>query len=136
MKLIKKRAICSAKFTNIINKRNGVKAICKVTIDESETLRRMKDEILHNLLMGKLTGKIITDFEKNHCKIIKTEKDRQFPRISKTPFTKWYVKAYSSTSEIVKILRAIETDTVNKLHPNKQSKAKNIKIIESRQFKE
>ena len=136
MKLMKKRTMCRAKFTNIINKRNGVKAICKATINESETLKRMKDKILYSLLIGKMTGKMITDFEKNHCKIIKTEKDRQFSRTSKTPFTKWYVKSYSSTSEIVKLLRAIETGTVDKLHPNKQSKAKNITIIESRPFKE
>ena len=62
--------------------------------------------------------------KKNYCKIIKTEKGRQYERDSKTPFTKWYTKGYSSDSEIIKILRAIESDTVYKLHPNKQSKVK------------
>lgn len=131
MKLIKKRVLTRTKLTNIINKHNGKKVECKSTINESELLRRIKDKIIFPLLMGKMTGEIITNFEKKYCKIIKTEKGRQYVRESKTPFTKWYVKAYSCNSEIVKILRAIETNTVYKLHPNKQTRAKNITIIES-----
>jgi hypothetical protein len=80
----------------------------KSTINESESLRRIKNKIIFPLLMGKLKGEMIINFEKKHCKIIKTEKGREYPRDSKTPFTKWYSKAYSSNSEIVKILRAIE----------------------------
>lgn len=134
MKLFKKRALVRTKMENIINKRNGTKVVCKLTINESETLRRLKDKLLFYIITGTLTEEIIIDFETNYCKVIKVELNREYPRESKTPFSKWYVKMYSATSEIAKILRAIETETVNKLHPNKQSKAKNITIIDSYRY--
>lgn len=42
---------------------------------------------------------------------------------------KWYIKAYSNQSELIKILMAIENNSLDTLNDNLKSKAKNIKIL-------
>ncbi len=41
---------------------------------------------------------------------------------------KWYIKAYSNQSEIIKILNAINDGTIDKLNNNLKSKSKSKKI--------
>ncbi len=60
------------------------------------------------IIIGTITIEII----KSYLKIIKNDKDRSFPRNSKTPFTKWNIKGYSVNSQLVKIL---ELDKILKL---------------------
>jgi len=57
---------------------------------------------------------------------IKNDNDRHFPRCSKTPFSKWYVKDYSESSKYGKIIDALLNKTVDKLHANLKVIAKNI----------
>ena len=72
--------------------------------------------------------KFTTDI-KIYTNVRKYKKNESNPRQCKTPFMKWYIKAYSNQSEIVKILNAIENGTLNELNKNLKSKAKKIKIL-------
>ena len=49
-------------------------------------------------------------------KIIKSEINKSYPRISQTPFSKWYVKAYSANSKEIKIINAILDNTIHLLN--------------------
>ena len=65
--------------TNKTNKSNIIKGIFK---------------IIDVILKGKLTSKIITNLCNSYVKYTKIKKGVNNERISKTPFTKWYVKGY------------------------------------------
>lgn len=62
---------------------------------------------------------------KTSIHIIKNETGRSFPRHSKTPFTKWYVKGYSVATQMKKIIDAIINKKINTLN-------KNLKVIANR----
>jgi hypothetical protein len=62
-------------------------------------------------------------FYKNYIKIYTNKKGRHFPRTSKVPFTKWYVKGYSIFSQKLKIICAILDGTINSLNKNLKVKA-------------
>ncbi len=66
---------------------------------------------------------------KIYTDVRKYKKDRSYPRKCNTPFMKWYIKAYSNQSEIIKILNAINDGTIDKLNNNLKSKSKKIKIL-------
>ena len=83
---------------------------------------------MYDVLHCKLTKDKLNIFIKNYVKIIKNKKNRHFPRTSKTPFTKWYLKGYSASTTIIRILEAITTNTVDKLNKNLKLKASKIKI--------
>ena len=81
------------------------------------------------MICGNLTYQDIVDFENKYLKIIKYEFDRKYPRTSKTPFTKWYVKSYSASARYAKLLRAIRDGKTNTLDKNLKLKVKDIKIF-------
>jgi hypothetical protein len=110
------------------NKKNGKIVDCTVKINEENLMKGICNELLKYIISGKLTMEIINKFCKSYIKIIKNETDRHFERISKTPFTKWYLKGYSQMSQMTKIITAIINKTLNKLNKNLKLKAK--KIIE------
>ena len=68
-------------------------------------------------------------FWKSYIKQIKNEVNRSFPRVSKTPFTKWYVKSRILISQYAKILEAIDTNTIDSLSKNLKRKALFIKKV-------
>ena len=51
------------------------------------------------------------------------------PRVSKTPFSKWYVKGYSASAAMIKIIQAIINKTTEELNKNLKTHAKNISKI-------
>ena len=55
-------------------------------------------------------------------------KDRHFPRTSKKPFTKWYLKGYSDLTKYNKIIESIKIGTLSSLNKNLKVIAKNIVI--------
>ena len=67
----------------------------------------------------------------NYANLIKNKDDRKFPRISKTPFSKWNIKSYSMHAEINKITNTILNNTVNDLHKNKKLIAQQIIAIKN-----
>ena len=54
-------------------------------------------------------------FCKNYAILHKNELGRSFPRTSKTPYTKWYIKGYIESTKYSKIFDAIANNTVDKL---------------------
>ncbi len=93
-------------------------------------------ELLYNIINDILTEEKLNSFIKSYIIIVKNETDREFPRFSKTPFTKWYVKGYSKNSEIVKILNAMDNDTVEQLNKNLKIIATKTKIIKTTKITE
>ena len=51
------------------------------------------------------------------------------PRISKRPFTKWYVKHYSNFYKYSKIIDCIENDCLDDLNKNLKMEAKTIQLL-------
>jgi hypothetical protein len=98
-------------------------------INDSHLMKGIMDVLLYDILHCKLTTTKLINFIKSYVIIIDNQPDRHFPRISKTPFTKWYVKAYSVSAADIKIIRSIEEDTIGNLNKNLKVKAGRIKII-------
>lgn len=84
---------------------------------------------LKKLLSGTLDMNFMNTFCKIYIKKSYNKCNRHFPRISRVPFTKWYVKNYSINAEINEILEAILNNKINELHKNKKIKALKIDII-------
>lgn len=106
-------------------KQNGKKINCSYKINKSSLINMICDyNIINKLLNGKLNIDDITNIE-NNLKIVKNELNRTFPRISNIPFTKWNIKSYSNSAQIIKILKHILNKTENELD-------KNLKIIASK----
>jgi hypothetical protein len=67
-----------------------------------------------------------------NCFIKKTNtiKDISNPRISKIPYSKWYVKSYSRYSDYIKIIEAIKNNDLTSLNKNLKLMASNIIIVD------
>ena len=76
----------------------------KHKINRSLLIHSIYEHLLCKILNGTLE---INDIDKigAYVKIVKNKDDRKFPRISKTPFTKWNSKSYSIHAEINKIIQ-------------------------------
>ena len=59
----------------------------------------------------------------NYIIVVKNELNRQFPRICKCPFKKWYVKFYHEVYKYDKICKGC-----NELDKNLKLKTQNIKV--------
>ena len=57
-------------------------------------------------------------------------KDISNPRVSKIPFTKWYVKSYSDYYKYVSIIKALRNNNLDELNKNLKLLAQKLKIIE------
>ena len=77
-----------------------------------------------------LTTSILDKFCKSYIKVIQNKKNRSFPRTSKTPFTKWYIKGYSNQTKYMTIIDAIINNTVDELNKNLKTIAKRIISID------
>ena len=86
---------------------------------------------MYDIIRGKLTKEAIERFCKSYIHIIRNETNRSFPRTSKKPFTKWYVKGYSIQAKLITIIEAIANGTVNNLDKNAKLIAKNITIVKT-----
>jgi len=101
----------------------------KIKINESHLVRGIYDHLLYDIIHGKVKDETYIRFCKSYIKEINNKKDRFFPRISKTPFTKWYTKGYSNNSQIIRIIIALLSNTAADLPKNLKTKAKRIKKI-------
>jgi hypothetical protein len=134
---IKRLYLCEMMLTYIqkiiiydYHKMNSNKPLKKSQkINDSHLMKGIMDVLLYDILHCKLTTTKLINFIKSYVIIIDNQPDRHFPRISKTPFTKWYVKAYSVSAADIKIIRSIEEDTIGNLNKNLKVKAGRIKII-------
>ena len=87
------------------------------SINNTQLLNAIFNNFLENIINGKLDKTFITNLNLI-TNIIKNKKERSFIRNSKKPFTKWYVKSYSISSSIKKIINAFTTSTIDKLSKN------------------
>lgn len=94
----------------------------KYQINNSILIGGIYNTIIYNVINSSLTDELLNKFCTLYVKIIQNKKNRVFPRNSKTPFTKWYVKGYANSTKFIKILNAIKNNKVNELN-------KNLKII-------
>ena len=117
----KNNIITSKRNTKKINKSNLIKGIFNV--------------IIYNILDNKLSCNEFNKFTKSYIKINSNIKDRSFPRTSKTPFTKWYIKGYSNQTKYMKIIDAIINKSVNSLNKNLKTIAKLIISIDGKSYK-
>ena len=112
-----------AKLKTSINKKNNTITTCKIKINESLLINGIFENLLIDIITGKLDMKLIEKFIDSYCKIIKNEKNRQFERISLQPFTKWYIKKYLTEYKYCKILEALSNDNFEDLNKNLKTKA-------------
>ena len=77
---------------------------CTIKINES-IFSSIYDELLNYILSGSLTDELFEKLMKYYVKIIKNETGRSFERVSKMPFSKWYIKKYSDKSKYQRILK-------------------------------
>lgn len=99
-----------------------------ITINKSNLIEGI-EKIINDIIFSKLDanrvyllGKIYIEF--NYCK-----KNTNNPRISKTPFTKWYVKDYHSKYDVQKIFDAYITDDKTKINKNLKIRLKSFTFI-------
>jgi hypothetical protein len=102
-------------------------------INNSHLVRGIFTNLLYDLLKGNLSDEAYKNFCEEYIKKTNNKKDRSFPRTSKTPFTKWYVKKYSNNAALIKIILAILNDTADELPKNLKTKAKRIKKINGKE---
>jgi len=100
-----------------------------ISVNESNIIKGIYNSLLKYLIYGELDLNKIHKFMESYIVIIKNEKDRNFPRICRLPFRKWYVKMYHDIYKFSKIKQKINNDKINELHPNLKTKMKNLNII-------
>lgn len=94
-------------------------------INRSNLIKGIFNSLLYNIIHNKINKDTMDRFYKSHIIIQRNDKDRSFSRVSKTPFTKWYIKGYSEMTQYNKIINAILNNTTDKLN-------KNLKLISNR----
>jgi hypothetical protein len=98
-----------------------------IKINKSSLIKGI-EEIINDVIFSRLNkckvsllGKIYINF--SYCK-----KNTNNPRISKTPFTKWYVKDYHSKYDTQKIFDAYITDDETSINKNLKNEIKKFHI--------
>jgi hypothetical protein len=108
--------------TLLIKKVNGKTVNCTKIINKSLMISGIFDFLLDKIIKGVLNQAHLDLYFKNYVKIIKNATQRTFPRASKRFNSKWYIKKYSNTTKIMRVIDAILNDTIDNLD-------KNLKII-------
>lgn len=101
-------------------------------INYSNLINGIFDSIIWEMLDGTLNDELLDKFCESYIKIIQNKTNRSFPRTSKTPFSKWYVKGYSNLTKYMTVIEAILNDNVNELNKNLKTIAKNIVSINNK----
>jgi hypothetical protein len=96
-------------------------------INYSLLIQGLYNDILIKLVCGNVKTTELNTFLKCFIMTCKNKSGRKFPRISLTPFSKWYVKKYHKSYNWSKIINAIKTNTLEELNKNLKSKATKIK---------
>lgn len=131
-KIIEKYYINKISLETINNKTNTTTNIKK--INKTHLTNSMFKHILYNIIKGDMKIEDLDHFCKVNIKYCINKPNRSFPRVSKTPFTKWYVKAYSNQSKYYKIINAILNNTVNELNKNLKTLASKIVSINGKKY--
>lgn len=95
------------------------------SVNKSNIIKGIYNSLLSDIVKGILTTDKLETFMRTFIKIIINKKNRSFPRVAKTPYTKWYVKGYADVTKFLKIIKAINEDKIDTLN-------KNLKMIYNR----
>jgi hypothetical protein len=87
-------------------------------INRTLLVNSLYDSFLYNLVINGVDNGELDKFCKLYIRVSQNKKNKTFPRTSKTPFSKWYVKGYSNHTKYTKILNAIYNDTIDELNKN------------------
>jgi len=98
----------------------------KYEINKSNLVNGIFDHLLYNILNNNITCDKLDQFCKSYIKLVHNKNNRSYPRTSKTPFTKWYIKGYSNLTKYMKIIEAITDNKINKLNKNLKMIARKI----------
>jgi len=112
-----------SKLKTSINKKNNTVTTCKIKINESLLIGGIFEDLLIDIINGKLNIQLIEKFINCYCRIIKNENNRSFERLSLQPFTKWYIKKYLNEYKYCKILEALHNNNYEELNKNLKTKA-------------
>jgi hypothetical protein len=112
------------------NKKNNknVNTNTIIKINNSNTIDSIFNHLLDKIIYNKLNKELLDIFCRRDIKIVRNKKGRSFPRISKTPYTKWNIKGYSNLALYKKILKAIKGKDISKLNKNLKTLAKRITL--------
>ena len=88
------------------------------------------EKIINPIIKGKINNNDLNKYCNSYIKLTNTIKDTSNPRVSKIPFSKWYVKSYSCYYQYKKIIEAIKNNDLQSLNKNLKVLANKIKIIE------
>ena len=100
-----------------------------IKYNKSLALKGIK-QLIPYIIDTTLTTKMLSNYLSTYFKKVRCEKNKSNPRISKRPFTKWYVKHYSNFYKYAKIIDCIENDTIDTLNKNLKLEALNIQILQ------
>ena len=93
------------------------------------------ENIIKKIVNGQLSKELINNFCNKYNKKVSNKQNRYFERKSCLPFTKWYVKSYSTNAVLKKIINAFTTDNLSNLNKNeKLIYNKIIHIISNKEF--
>lgn len=112
--------------------KQSVKHILNIThqINEKLFMSGITDNILFKLFNGSLEYTDLEGICKLYTKNTYNKKDRHFARMSKRPFSKWYIKGYSDSAKYKRINNSIKNKTLYELNKNEKLIAH--KILECR----
>ncbi|MEK7615540.1 MAG: transposase, partial [Patescibacteria group bacterium] len=125
--------------TYLKNMMMDIKKITSVKNINTTNLIRgfFSENLIEEFINEKFRESNVLNFCDSYIKITKNKKNRHFLRISKRPFSKWYVKKFSLNSSYLKIIKAHIKRDPSDLHANekvKYNKIIKIDIIDKKQF--
>lgn len=104
------------------------------SINKSNLIKGIFDVLIYDILNDELTNEKLDRFCKSYIKIIQNKEDRSFPRTSKTPFTKWYIKGYSNLTKFMRVIKCIINGKTDELDDNLKTLARKIISIDDIEY--
>ena len=95
-----------------------------VKINKTELINGLF-KIIPNIIFSNLTCEDLRIFFNTYIHLNFTKKNSHNPRVSKIPFTKWYIKDYHNKYDIENIFKAYNNDDSENINKNLKSKLKN-----------
>ena len=99
------------------------------SINKTNLIKGIFDILLKEIINNTLSEDILYHFCKSYIKKLYNKSNRSFPRVSKTPFKKWYIKGYTINANFNEIINAILTKQIDKLNKNLKLLCKRIILI-------
>lgn len=85
--------------------------------------------LMKDMINATLKFNLLMSYSKHFIIKTNTIKNISNPRVSKTPFTKWYVRGYGEYCKLLNIIECLKTEDYSKLHINLRSVIKKYKLI-------